>query len=77
MANTTKTLNETKSIQKHYDYMTLALAPLIICACFIYSFRVLLVCSVAFITARIVDVGVAVIRKKEIDVSGQDNQSAF
>ena len=76
MANTTKTLNETKSIQQHYDYMMLALAPLIICACFIYSFRVLLVCSVAFITARIIDVGVAVIRKKEIDVSDKGSAVA-
>ena len=76
MANTTKTLNKTKSIQKHYDYMLLALAPLIICASFIYSARVLLVCAVAFITARIVDVAVAVMRKKEIDPSDKSSAVA-
>ena len=36
----------------------------------------MLVCSVAFITARIVDVGVAVIRKKEIDVSDKGSAVA-
>ena len=76
MANITKTINKTKSMHKHYDYMLLALAPLIICACFIYSARVLLVCAVAFITARMVDVGVAVLRKKEIDPSDKSSTVA-
>jgi len=45
----------------------LALMPLIICACVIYSTRVLLICGTAFVTARIVDVAMAVIRKQDID----------
>lgn len=61
---------------KHYDYMMLALAPLIICACFIYSARVLLVCGTAFVTARIVDVGVAVIRKRDIDTADRSSTVA-
>ena len=58
--------NKSKIITQHYDYMLGALIPLIICASFIYSARVLLVCATAFITARMVDVGVAVLRKQEI-----------
>lgn len=69
-------LNIQKTSQRHYDYMILALAPLIICACFIYSFRALLVCGTAFVTARIVDVGVAVIRKQEIDTSDRSSTVA-
>ena len=76
MANTLKTFNKTKSTQRHYDYMMLALAPIIICASFVYSARVLLVCGVAFITARIVDVAVSVIRKKEIDVEDKTSTVA-
>ena len=76
MASTTKTLTKTNSTQQHYDYMMLALAPLIICATFIYSARVLLVCAVAFITARIIDVAVAVMRKKEIDASDKSSAVA-
>ncbi|MBR5521499.1 MAG: RnfABCDGE type electron transport complex subunit D [Oscillospiraceae bacterium] len=52
---------------RHYDHMLLALLPLIICACIIYSYRVLLICGTAFVTARIVDVAMAVLRKQEID----------
>ncbi len=60
-------INVKDNSQRHYDYMMMALAPLIICACFIYSWRVLLVCGTAMVTARMVDVGVAVLRKQEID----------
>ena len=63
-----KTLND-----RHYDDMMLALLPLIVCATIIYSSRVLLVCSTAFVTARIVDVAMAVVRKQEID--GDDKTS--
>ncbi len=62
--------------RRHYDYMMLALAPLIICASVIYSARVLLVCAVAFVTARIVDVGMAVLRKQEIDASDKSSTVA-
>lgn len=62
--------------RQHYDYMMLALAPLIICASFIYSARVLLVCGAAFITARIVDVAMAVIRKQEIDADDKSSAVA-
>ena len=62
--------------RQHYDYMMLALAPLIICASFIYSARVLLVCGAAFVTARIVDVAMAVIRKQDIDVDDKSSAVA-
>ncbi len=60
-------LSKKRLTDRHYDDMMLALVPLIICACVIYSTRVLLICGTAFVTARIVDVAMAVIRKQEID----------
>ena len=69
-------INLKDNSHRHYDYMLMALAPLIICACFIYSFRVLLVCGTALVTARIVDVGVAVLRKQEIDSSDKSSTVA-
>lgn len=60
----------------HYGDMMLALRPLIICACVIYSSRVLLICGTAFITARIVDVAMAVLRKQEIDTKDKSSTVA-
>ena len=71
----TKTKNS-KIITQHYDYMLMALLPLMVCASFIYSARVLLVCGTAFITARVVDVGVAVLRKQEIDTDDKSSAVA-
>ena len=65
-----------KSSQQHYDYMLLALMPLIVCASVIYSFRVLLICATAFVTARIVDVATAVARKQEIDAGDKSSTVA-
>ena len=76
MTNILKTPIKTKSSHRHYDYMMMALIPLIICATFIYSVRVLLVCAIAFLTARIVDVGVAVLRKREIDPADKSSTVA-
>ena len=53
--------------QKHYDDMLLALLPLIVCACVMHSVRVLLICGTAVVTARIVDVAVSVVRRRELD----------
>lgn len=53
--------------EKHYDYMMLALLTLILCSSVMYSVRVLLVCGTAYVTARIVDVAMAVLRRQEID----------
>jgi len=64
------------SNQSHYDTMLLALLPLIFCASAIYSIRVVLVCGTAFITARIVDVAVAVIRKQDIDTKDKSSTVA-
>ncbi len=61
---------------RHYDDMMLALLPLIICACVIYSARVLLICGTAFVTARIVDVAMAVLRKQEIDTGDKSSTVA-
>ncbi len=61
---------------KHYDDMMLALLPLILCAMVMYSARVLLICAAAFITARIVDVGMAVIRNQPIDSSDKSSTVA-
>ena len=60
----------------HYDDMMLALLPLIVCACVIYSSRVLLICGTAFVTARIVDVAMAVLRKQEIDTGDKSSTVA-
>ncbi len=76
MANTLNISNKTKSSQQHYDYMLIALIPLVICATFVYSLRVLLVCAVAMLTARIVDVGIAVLRKKEIEAEDKSSTVA-
>ena len=65
-----------KTSQQHYDYMLLALMPLIVCACVIYSARVLLICATAFMTARIVDVATAVARKQEIDAGDKSSAVA-
>ena len=62
--------------QSHYDDMMLALLPIILCACVMYSARVLLVCVVAFLTARIADVAMAVIRKQEVDTSDKSSTVA-
>ena len=62
--------------QSHYDDMLLALLPIILCACVMYSARVLLVCVVAFLTARISDVAMAVIRKQEVDTSDKSSTVA-
>lgn len=69
-------MNYKDTYRKHYDYMMLALAPLIICASVVYSSRVLLVCAVAFVTARIVDVGMAVLRKQDIDADDKSSTVA-
>ena len=69
-------MNYKDTYRRHYDYMMLALAPLIICASVIYSPRVLLVCAVAFVTARIVDVGIAVLRKQDIDADDKSSTVA-
>lgn len=61
---------------RHYDDMMLALLPLIICACVIYSYRVLLVCGTAFVTARIVDVAMATLRKQDIDTNDRSSTVA-
>lgn len=57
----------------HYNDMMLALLPLILCATVLYSSRVLLICAVAFVTARIVDVAMAVLRRQDVDM---DDKSA-
>lgn len=62
--------------RQHYDYMMLALAPLIICASIVYSARALLVCTAAFVTARIVDVAIAVLRKQEVDADDKSSAVA-
>lgn len=62
--------------QSHYDDMLLALLPIMLCACVMYSARVLLVCAVALLTARIADVAMAVIRKQEIDTSDKSSTVA-
>ncbi|MBR4036108.1 MAG: RnfABCDGE type electron transport complex subunit D, partial [Oscillospiraceae bacterium] len=69
-------MNYKDTYRKHYDYMMLALAPLIICASVVYSSRVLLVCAVAFVTARIVDVAMAVLRKQDIDADDKSSTVA-
>lgn len=69
-------MNYKDTYRRHYDYMMLALAPLIISASVVYSSRVLLVCAVAFVTARIVDVAMAVLRKQDIDVDDKSSTVA-
>ncbi len=56
--------------------MMLALLPLVLCATVMYSYRVLLICGIAMVTARIVDVGMAVVRNQKIDSSDKSSTVA-
>lgn len=59
--------------RSYYDDMFLALLPIILCASVVYSRRVLLVCGVAAITARVVDVAMALLLKKDIDAEDKSS----
>ena len=59
--------------RSYYDDLFMALLPLILCATVIYSARVLLICAVAAITARVVDVGMALLNKKDIDAEDRSS----
>lgn len=72
MSSTSKKITN----QTHYDDMVLALLPLIICACFMHSARVLLICGTAVVTARIVDVAMCVLRRQEIDRNDKSSMVA-
>ena len=65
-----KTKTDSRS---YYDDMFLALLPIILCASVVYSRRVLLVCGVATITARVVDVAMALLLKKDIDAEDKSS----
>ncbi|MEG1862076.1 MAG: RnfABCDGE type electron transport complex subunit D, partial [Oscillospiraceae bacterium] len=60
----------------HYNDMLLALIPIMLCATVLYGGRVLLICATGFAVARAVDVWVAVMRHKEIDVSDKSSAVA-
>lgn len=69
-------MNKTDVINYGKDYYNtwfLALLPLIVCATFLYSPRVLLICAVASITARATDVAMSVVLKRNMD--GEDRGS--
>ena len=68
--------SQTLNYAKHYDDMMLALLPLVLCASVMYSSRVLLICGVAVVTARIVDVAMAVLRKQDVDMDDKSSTVA-
>lgn len=65
-----------KKYSNHYDDMMMALLPLILCSSVLFSARVLLICGTAMVTARIVDVAMAVLRHQEIDTDDKSSTVA-
>ncbi len=57
----------------YYDDMFLAMLPIILCASVVYSRRVILICGIAAITARVVDVAMALLLKKDIDAEDKSS----
>lgn len=51
----------------YYDKMLFTLMALIVAAVPLYSARVLLICAVGFVTARVIDVAVATVRGRKAD----------
>ena len=53
--------------KNHDRNMLLATVPLIICGTVLYSTRVLLLCAIAMLTAKAVDVAVSMARREAFD----------
>lgn len=60
--------------QNHDKYMLLATVPLIICGTVLYGARVLLLCAIAMITAKAVDVAVSMMRREEFDSTDHSSE---
>lgn len=54
--------------------MLTATVPLIVCGCVLYGPRVLLLCALAMVTAKAVDVAVGMIRRENFDVSDHSSE---
>jgi electron transport complex protein RnfD len=64
------------AVRRHYDYMILALVPIVICSRVLYSTRVLLLAAVAMLTARAVDVLVANAKRQAVDLQDKSSTAA-
>ena len=71
--DTTKQINTRRG---HYDYMMIALIPVLVCAVFMYSTRVLFIAAVAMLTARISDLLVAYLRGVDVDLNDKSSTVA-
>ncbi len=58
----------------HDKYMLMATVPLIICGTVLYSARVLLLCAVAVLTAKAVDVAVSMLRRQDYDTTDHSSE---
>ena len=60
--------------KNHDKYMLLATLPLILCGTVLYSARVLLLCAIAIVTAKAVDVVVSMLRHEEFDSTDHSSE---